>query len=1075
MEIDKEFINDIYNAEKQQSLLFFIGAGVSISQGYPDWNKYVDELIQFWKVNLINITNDERTFYPKVYRNDYIILDILLKSKLSNKRKVDLVNHMIKKYSKAINSKESDKIYNQYVLSFEKFFFQDMPPLNPDNGILREITKLKANFITTNYDANIEQNLKSQEEKNINISNNYSEIPSNLIYPSVIHIHGTPNSNPEYFISSASSYNFMYLEENSYIDLMRTLFKKEKSYTMVFIGCSLEEEEIMNLLSKKVKNIKLYALMKRDDNEDFNQFIRDYYSKKYDINIIWYGKNYNELPLFLEEFVNEIQQKKNLYSYEKVYEALITEDDGSRTIINNVIDNGDYSKLNKSIKEVLSANTEIQKKAINNLMKLKPFPVDVLKNEIELFNLWSLIANQYKEMNEKTIEEIISIGKSLKRFNYNILEALIRIVEKKVENLKQKEQINYIEENLNIYLNNRWFIQSNNKYINLLWIINGIDNSRRNIEDITKVKKILVDDLKITDELGNRIIKKLQKNNLSLEIKSYEELILDPGINAIVSLWEKNNLSFGKRISNKLISFPFVQKIVIHRIEENNIENEELIKKLVINIDREYLFYDIKVKNFIDKYSKEYNLENKLKNCSESHFKNEIIFTEAFWIEDKPFYPIDLAGFKYHEIEEKLLEATKQKPYFNGKNHFNLEGQNIELFNSFKNSKCSSNEKKEFFSKLIKNKELSKSYFKAIYKIVVFGLTQKIFTLKDIDTFIEVNIKEKILIDINNNIFDLLERLIKEFKINTDKIFELLMTVDLSKSDELNVKNQENIVDLTRFINSKIGKYFNIVSLCQVKNCNNKSRVKEKIKETNIIKYYLIGQFINFYEILDLPDNKIDIFIGFSHNYILYNNSKYIDFFELSAKQIFENNIYDDFLRNNLTLILLKKVNPISNINIDKVEKEKAKIIFQIMIDIYLKDQEYIQFKNWLEYFVENLELTTTLINKLISNIHMRKFEKLNILLEMFKRLKLSERIKFSQISYVYKINNFDEKCLIFYYNVLLTLKNSNMLIFDTEGIMYIEYLLKEINNIASKELTSKFVNLIKEEIPKAELDKYIK
>ena len=43
-----------------------------------------------------------------------------------------------------------------------------MPPLNPDNGILREITKLKANFITTNYDENIEQNLKSQEEKNIN-------------------------------------------------------------------------------------------------------------------------------------------------------------------------------------------------------------------------------------------------------------------------------------------------------------------------------------------------------------------------------------------------------------------------------------------------------------------------------------------------------------------------------------------------------------------------------------------------------------------------------------------------------------------------------------------------------------------------------------------------------------------------------------------------------------------------------------------------------------------------------------------------------------------------------------------
>ena len=136
---------------------------------------------------------------------------------------------MIKNTLKPLIVKNQTKfIINMYY--HLKNSFSRYAPLNPDNGILREITKLKANFITTNYDENIEQNLKSQEEKNINISNNYSEIPSNLIYPSVIHIHGTPNSNPEYFISSASSYNFMYLEENSYIDLMRTLFKKKKLY-----------------------------------------------------------------------------------------------------------------------------------------------------------------------------------------------------------------------------------------------------------------------------------------------------------------------------------------------------------------------------------------------------------------------------------------------------------------------------------------------------------------------------------------------------------------------------------------------------------------------------------------------------------------------------------------------------------------------------------------------------------------------------------------------------------------------------------------------------------------------------
>ncbi|MCJ1661034.1 SIR2 family protein [Staphylococcus sp. NRL 18/288] len=177
-------------------------------------------------------------------------------------------------------------------------------------------------------------------------------------------MHGTPKSKPEYFVSSASSYNYIYLEENPRLDLMRTLFKKEKSYTMIFIGCSLEEEEIINLLSKKVQNIKLYALMKKNDNEDFNKFVKDYYYEKYNINIIWYGKKHNELPLFLEELVNEIQQKKKLYSYEKVYEALTNEEEESINIINNVIDNGDYSKLNRSIKKTLSRNSKIQKKQL---------------------------------------------------------------------------------------------------------------------------------------------------------------------------------------------------------------------------------------------------------------------------------------------------------------------------------------------------------------------------------------------------------------------------------------------------------------------------------------------------------------------------------------------------------------------------------------------------------------------------------------------------------------------------------------------------------------------------------------
>lgn len=1067
MKISKEFINDIYNAEKQQKLLFFIGAGVSISQGYPSWNKYVDELIQYWKANLIKIAEDERTIYSKVNRNDYEVLDTLLNSNFSNKRKVDLVNHMIERYSMSHNKEESIKIYNKYVLSFEKFFFQDMPPLDLNNDILRKLTKLKANFITTNYDKSIEKNIELQGRDTVNTYNDYSEVPEILTYPSVMHIHGTPNSNPKYFVSSASSYNFIYLEENNITDLMRNLFAKKEIYTIIFLGCSLEEEEIMNLLSKKVKNVKLYALMKMNNNLYFNNFIKEYYYKKYNINIVWYGSDYKDLPLFIESFINEVHRKKKLYDYEEVYKALTTVNDKDENInvINNVIDNGDYSKLNRSIKEVLSKDKSLKKIAINNLKETKILTTDILKNTVELFNIWSLIANQYEEIDIDRIDQIIDNSKYLERFNDVILASLIRIVEQRIRKFNQKAQIDYIEEYLKLYLKNEWFVESNNKYINFLWIINGI-NSNRHAVDINKLDEIKLNNLIITDELGKRIINRLRENDLSLEIKTYHEIMQDVGIKSIIKLWENNKITFGKRISKKLISLPIIHKILIHRIMEKKIKNEELIKKIVESIDAKYIFYDMTVKNFIDTYSQKYDLPNKLKNYDSSHFKNEIVSSEAFWVKDKPFYSIDLDNLTYNSIEELLIKAITQPSYYNKKDYYSLEGQNNELYNSFKKAKLSKKKKKNIFKNLNENEDISENYTHAINKILIFCFSNKILTLNDINIFLEKKIKEKKLVEIDEDLLNALEDLIKNFQINTNKIFKLIMTIDLSEYNEASLKNTDNIVDIARFINSKIGRYFDIVSHCSLETQKNKDKVKEKIKENNFIKNYLIGQFINLYEIEELPTANVDIFVGFSQKYILSKNSYHIGYFESIAKYTFENNMYDDFLYTNLTLILIERINPIADIDFYKIKKEKAKYIFKTMLDIYLNNIEGNYFNNWVEWFVENLELEITLINKIIENIYSKKFENLNNLLIILKKLKISKKIKYSQIAHIYKLSEFDKECLEFYYNLLLTLKNDNIIIFDGESLIYIDYLFERVNNISSEELQKKFSDLLRGEFP---------
>ncbi|PKI04776.1 hypothetical protein CW744_09140 [Staphylococcus xylosus] len=64
-------MKNIYNVEKEQTLIFFIGVGVSISQGYPDRNMHVYELLQFCKSHLVNIVQDDRTNRSQIDRNDY--------------------------------------------------------------------------------------------------------------------------------------------------------------------------------------------------------------------------------------------------------------------------------------------------------------------------------------------------------------------------------------------------------------------------------------------------------------------------------------------------------------------------------------------------------------------------------------------------------------------------------------------------------------------------------------------------------------------------------------------------------------------------------------------------------------------------------------------------------------------------------------------------------------------------------------------------------------------------------------------------------------------------------------------
>lgn len=92
----KSLISDIREAKNNLSFICFVGAGVSIAQGYPDWKTYVDHLVNYWIYHLNDLNvQDEKNISSTL--SDVDFLKSLSTSNYSLKRKTDIVQYLIKK------------------------------------------------------------------------------------------------------------------------------------------------------------------------------------------------------------------------------------------------------------------------------------------------------------------------------------------------------------------------------------------------------------------------------------------------------------------------------------------------------------------------------------------------------------------------------------------------------------------------------------------------------------------------------------------------------------------------------------------------------------------------------------------------------------------------------------------------------------------------------------------------------------------------------------------------------------------------------------------------------------------
>ncbi|MBK7853704.1 MAG: SIR2 family protein [Bacteroidetes bacterium] len=264
---------------KNNSFGIYVGAGMSRASGLPDWETFLDNLIDYARSN--NCINDnKRDELKSLNKNasNYLLLAEELK---------DILASDLPKYIK------------------QKF---DDKGLNPSDTLCK-IIKLRYKFIiTTNYDTLIE---KAYAKVFSDIPNplsykNASAINYNILTnePFILKAHGDAKSAANEIILTEKDYRNIIFKEKGYQSVLHVLFS---TCNVIFFGASLKDPELKLMLSY-IHNIfhggspDHFALV---NQTDITQTETDRWRKDFNINIITYDpvNNHKEVEDFVDELL----------------------------------------------------------------------------------------------------------------------------------------------------------------------------------------------------------------------------------------------------------------------------------------------------------------------------------------------------------------------------------------------------------------------------------------------------------------------------------------------------------------------------------------------------------------------------------------------------------------------------------------------------------------------------------------------------------------------------------------------------------------------------------------------------
>ena len=1025
----ENLIDDVTEAIKKFNLVIFIGAGVSIAQGYPNWNNYIEHLIKYWQGQVLSVSGEK-----SLGREHHIVFDLISKSSISNKRKVDLVNYELKKVF--------NEDFEKRRLDFEKGYFKNLLPYSLVNQTVESLASLNAIFITSNYDYEIENHIKRLKNDVVTI-NDLNEFTKNkngrLRFGDVLHIHGTPDCDVKYFVSSSTDYSKTYLKNRGNFENLVTWFKETKP-TVLFIGAGLEEDEILSLLCEDSKN---YALMKSENtgnqraDEHYRDLVEEFFSSENHTQIIWYGGKFEDLPAFVKKIVADINKKMgthDLYNnWNNLLNPSLLQEEYNKNL--DSISN-DFKYLSSILDKIIeNDNNQLDQLMLNALLRGETLTV-IKKSFVLAF--WKFIAKNIEKLSDndwEVIYKIISEGYQ----NY-FIDDVFFVYNYAKENKISSFTNNKLNELRKIISRDEDIVNSSfNKDSTLLgyWIASTFEQQNRDLylEEDSDIEVNLSTECvnKLTSILNNSEVPRYNYYSINYQLEEYGNVkfIYKLMKSRRLFIEEKEFLESG---SEDLLSTKLIQKLLVQLDNETNLDLE-FIRRLIDKID----FSDIHFGEELNTFIKEHRSIIREKNIEipEKPYRNWISSLEGGFVSQFSYLTQEnLVEYDESKVLEILVNAEKEQ-----RGSSILEEKTINETENFLITVLKeSNEISNKVSNLLKNHidDLFPKY-KRLYVNVISS--------PEIEENFRNIVREKYLKKFNKESFDSNDRKFFEYHIkqqNTDlDIFKKLLSINVNKLSTLRDANEQ--LDMFHYINSEMGIYLQCLISLFNQNPEYTPQIIQKIDSVDDFAYKELAQGILLYvydwRVINITYHT---FLGFSYSHSVID-TEVVSIFKDVVKNILKEKIKDNQVLDRIYLVALDSVDP----TIDSFSLSKNNYGQMINI-IFTEDYEFRYSKEWLRELFQHSSRVNYL--ETISNLFHRedlKKDKLYLFIKEFDKIIGNYSFKLSLHRIKYNLNRENNKYFYLIRDFFLVLLKHDKLEND---IFYFETVKDILPQLSSKE-----------------------